>query len=113
MSNRERARKWLEKPVRSTARPALGRSCLGIVLFLAACDPDAQYKRDKAEAWEEPCADKAWLLATTSGSPSAAECPNKHHRMRVQVATTPSKEEIGALVFCECVHDVDASSGKE
>lgn len=48
------------------------------------------------------CADESWLLATTAGSPDNAKCPNPLHHMRVQVATTPSNEEIGALVFCEC-----------
>jgi len=71
-----------------------------------ACeDGDSKYKREKREAWEGACADKSWLLATTAGSPDMAECPNKHHRMRVQVATTPSHEEIGAVVFCECQRD--------
>ena len=89
----------------------MSRVIVLILLMTMGCDrPDAfessehQIARQKHEQWEGPCADKSWLLATTSGSPSEATCPNKGHRMRVQVATTPSQEEIGALVFCECVH---------
>jgi hypothetical protein len=59
-------------------------------------------ERTMREAWEGPCADTSWLLATTAGSPDHATCPNKHQRMRVQVATHPSNEEAAALVFCEC-----------
>lgn len=75
-------------------------------------DGEHQAARHKVEAWEGPCTDKSWLLSTTAGSPDVAECPNKHHHMRVQVATTPSHEEIGALVFCECERDekTDAQS---
>jgi hypothetical protein len=79
-----------------------------LVLVLTSCDffDGTRDQRLLAEArdraWNEPCADKSWLLATTAGSPDSASCPNKLHRMRVQVATTASHEEIGALVFCEC-----------
>jgi len=54
------------------------------------------------EATYGTCHDQSWLLATTAGSPDSARCPNVHQRMRVQVATTASHEEVGALVFCEC-----------
>lgn len=63
------------------------------------------WKREQEERWNAPCADTSWLLATTAGSPNAATCPNKNHRMRVQVATSPSNEEAAALVFCECVNE--------
>lgn len=74
---------------------------------LSACeDPqraaDARAKQLRDRAWEEPCHDASRLLATTSGSPDDFECPNKHHRMRVTVATKATNEEAAALVFCEC-----------
>jgi hypothetical protein len=76
--------------------------------FLAAACGDrkreiAEQIRRAAEArWNGPCADTATLLATTTGSPSDMTCPNKRHRMRVQLTSAPSNEEFGALVFCEC-----------
>lgn len=81
----------------------------------AACDdPDGSKARKQAalEAWEAPCADVSWLLATTSGSPSTASCPNKHHRMRIQIASAPSNEEFGAVAFCECQRD-EADGGDQ
>ena len=90
-------------------------SVLILLSVLVGCDEMngvADTRRREAEkvaTWNAPCADKSWLLATTSGSPSEATCPNKEHRMRVQVATTPSQEEIGALVFCECVRASEAA----
>lgn len=50
-----------------------------------------------------PCRDEAVLLASTAGSPSHASCHHAQHRMHIEVRTTPSQEEIGAVVFCECV----------
>ena len=94
----------------------MSRASALILLLTLGCDrPGAfesgehQAAREKVEQWEGPCADKSWLLATTAGSPDVAECPNKMHRMRVQVATTPSQEEVGALVFCECAHASEAA----
>lgn len=82
------------------------RSLLTLVLLgvmVVGCEPKVKpIPEPKTDPWNEPCADKASLLATTAGSPSYMTCPNKLHRMRVQVATTSSNEEIGALVFCEC-----------
>lgn len=77
---------------------------LVLASFLASgCgDPNAQWKRERREAWEEPCHEVSWLLATTSGSPDRAECPNQRHKMRVQTVTVGANEEIGSLVFCEC-----------
>jgi hypothetical protein len=67
---------------------------------------DGKTTRDYAEKrdaeWNGPCADTATLLATTSGSPSELACPNKRHKMRVTLASAPSNEEFGAVVFCEC-----------
>ena len=63
----------------------------------------AQLQADaRAAAWTEACHDEARLLATTAGSPDKFECPNKLHRMRVQVASKATNEEAAALVFCEC-----------
>jgi hypothetical protein len=84
---------------------------LVVFLMFAACNradgcgPETQEHADKRwaqEKWEAPCSDEATLLASTAGSPDHFKCPNKNHVMRVQVSTTPSHEEIGALVFCEC-----------
>jgi hypothetical protein len=73
---------------------------------IATSDHDSRrWKREEEERWNAPCSDTSWLLATTAGSPDHATCPNKNHRMRVQVATNPSNEEAAALVFCECVRD--------
>lgn len=58
---------------------------------------------EELREWREsPCQDESQLLATTSGSPSKMKCPNRFHRMRVEVATHPSNEEAAALVFCRC-----------
>lgn len=59
-------------------------------------------RRQRQEKWTEPCRDQSALLATTAGSPDTFECPNRLHKMKVQVATAPSHEEAAALVFCEC-----------
>jgi hypothetical protein len=78
------------------------------LVTLTGCEEisgEAAWKREAKEAWVAPCADTSWLLATTAGSPDHATCPNQKHRMRVQVATKSSNEEIGALVFCECPHN--------
>lgn len=56
-----------------------------------------------------PCQDESSLLATTTGSPSHLRCPNRMHRMRVQVATSSSREEAAALVFCECTRDAEGA----
>lgn len=76
---------------------------------LAACDLGDDAQRDiaaaKRLAYEGPCSDTSWLLATTTGSPSTATCPNKAQHMRVQIASAPSNEEFGAVVFCECQRD--------
>jgi hypothetical protein len=69
-------------------------------------------RRRAEEAREGPCSDVSWLLATTAGSPSQAICPNRLHRMRVQVATHPSNEEAAALVFCECRRSDSEDAGK-
>lgn len=71
---------------------------------------DAAYQGELPREHERrfgPCFDSATLLATTTGSPSDQTCPNIRHRMRVEIKTTPSNEEIGALVFCECRRDAD------
>ncbi len=52
-----------------------------------------------------PCKDSATLLATTAGSPNYHVCPNRRHRMRIQIASAPSNEEFGAVAFCECQPD--------
>jgi len=85
-------------------------TCLAVVGALIGCAPTAppQETQEQArgrlrlEAWSEPCHDESALLATTAGSPSSFECPNRLHKMRVQVATAPTNEEAAALVFCEC-----------
>lgn len=63
---------------------------------------DERVARERAGRWTEPCHDQSSLLATTAGSPDNFECPNKLHRMRVQVASKATNEEAAALVFCEC-----------
>jgi hypothetical protein len=71
-------------------------------------------EREQRE-WEAPCHDEAVLAATTAGSPNGFKCGNKHHRMHVQVATTPSREEVGAIIFCECERgdSLDAATATE
>ncbi len=80
-----------------------------IFMFCYGCDQEDEHRRHEAEKREQerreregPCSDQATLLATTTGSPSYYTCPNRRHRMHVQVATHPSNEEAAALVFCEC-----------
>ena len=79
---------------------------IAIAVLAMACDgPEQEEARQRAReeaAWSGPCADTSWLLATTAGSPDRATCTNKSHRMRVQVASSASNEEFGAVVFCEC-----------
>lgn len=58
--------------------------------------------QEEAREWNAPCRDESVLLATTAGSPNSFTCPNRLHKMRVQVATAPSNEEAAAIVFCEC-----------
>lgn len=90
----------------------LGGACL--ILASGCNDWDGAKKRAGEEQerqrllWEGPCKDSATLLATTSGSPSDESCPNKRHHMRVQLSTGPSREEYGALVFCECEREAPA-----
>lgn len=78
-----------------------------IFFILTACESPnlAEPVKNRQIQWDEPCHDQAILLATTTGSPDSFECSNRLHRMRVQVATNPSKEEAAALVFCECDRD--------
>lgn len=91
---------------------------LACAIALAACDdngnPDPNGVKQRAidaeKAWNGPCADVSTLLATTAGSPSEQTCPNKHHHMHVQVASKPSNEEFGALVFCECERPGEAAA---
>jgi hypothetical protein len=73
-------------------------------LALGCESEEGRQRRLDREAWEEPCHDEAKLLATTAGSPSDFKCPNKNHRMEVQVATHPSNEEAAAAVLCRCLH---------
>jgi len=82
-----------------------------ILLILTACESSNQVDpavKLRQTEWAEPCHDEAMLLATTTGSPDRFECSNRFHRMHVQVATHPSKEEAAALVFCECDRDAGA-----
>lgn len=77
-------------------------------LLLAGCEtPNEAQDRYRREEWVEPCRDKAMLLATTAGSPSGAECPNRLHRMSAEVATHSSNEEAAALVWCRCVERLE------
>lgn len=73
--------------------------------MIVGCDQCQTQSCQEKKEWFEPCHDESELLATTTGSPNSMKCPNRFHRMKVQVATTPSHEEIGALVFCECERD--------
>jgi hypothetical protein len=84
----------------------------GLIYWLAQQESTADaFARERREAWVEPCRDQSTLLATTAGSPSSFECPNRQHRMRVQVATTPTNEEAAALVVCECVTPKERAEG--
>lgn len=71
-----------------------------------SCDngpsPAAREQLRKDKEWNEPCASESVLVATTTGSPNSFKCTNKHHVMRVQVTTTKTNEEVGAIIFCEC-----------
>lgn len=78
-----------------------------IWLMAAGIDRGEQkQKRESSEKahelWEGPCKDESVLVATTTGSPNSFQCWNKHHRMRVEVATKSTNEEAAAIVFCEC-----------
>ena len=76
-----------------------------LCLLTLACETETHEEaaeRRAKEAWVGPCHDTATLVATTAGSPSQAECPNRLHRMRIEVTAAPSNEEFGAVVFCEC-----------
>lgn len=73
---------------------------------------DGYARRMEREAWEEPCHDEVKLLATTAGSPDVFKCPNKNHRLEVQVATQPSNEEVGAIALCRCLR-ARADAGPE
>lgn len=85
---------------------------LAVFLFGCASKLKLPLKSHREIEWDEPCHDESYLLATTTGSLSEATCSNRLHRMHVQVATHPSNEEIGALVFCECVRPRDADAGQ-
>jgi hypothetical protein len=87
------------------------------LLAVVACDETsaARFERtgktDREWAqWNGPCSDESYLLATTSGSPNSHKCTNHLHRMRVQIASAPSHEEFGAVVFCECRLDADGGT---
>jgi hypothetical protein len=73
------------------------------LMLLTSCHDLENYGANKRRQreWTEPCHDDSVLLRT-NGAPVSHECANRLHRMRVQVATGPSKEEAAALVFCEC-----------
>jgi len=71
------------------------------------------WKVYEREEWSGPCKDTSVLLATTSGSPSFQTCPNRLHRMHVQVATHSSNEEAAALVFCQCIRAGDGDAGSK
>lgn len=81
-----------------------------LLLAVTACDDhghaDIDDSRRQAAAalaeWNGPCADTAVLVATIAGYTSEHTCANKRHHMHVQVASDPSREEFGAVVFCEC-----------
>ena len=88
---------------------AMPITALTISLLVIGC-AEQQQKRWEQEQWYGPCHDESSLLATTAGSPNSFKCPNKDHRMRVQVATHPSNEEAAALVFCECARPVAPSA---
>jgi hypothetical protein len=83
-----------------------------LLLSLAGCieteDRRRYDERQQALQAEElgtgRCIPKATLIATTAGSPNGARCPHPQHRARVE-ATTKGAEEIGAVLFCECVLD--------
>jgi len=79
-----------------------------LLLAFTACENEGGFEsisHAREREWNEPCHDQSSLLATTAGSPNQFVCPNKNHRMEVQVATHPSNEEAAALVFCRCVRE--------
>lgn len=77
--------------------------CLLVAVSAIACETEEQAAlRKMREEWEAPCLDKTVLVATTAGSPNFATCTNKFHRMLVETASEPSKEEFAAVVFCRC-----------
>ena len=96
--------------LRATIRARKALFVAGILL-LVGCETDHSGFESPGHVarrqWSEPCHDEAILLATTSGSPSHKQCPNRLHRMRVQIASAPSNEEFGAVVFCECRRGTD------
>jgi hypothetical protein len=62
---------------------------------------------------EVPCRDTAVLLNTSTG-PLTMTCNHRRHHMRVQAVSTPSNEDFGAIVLCECDRDtapLDAGLG--
>jgi hypothetical protein len=77
-----------------------------LLTILTGCNYEAKQEEARRQELDRiyngPCRDEASLLATTAGSPNSLTCPNRQHRMRVEIKTSPSNEEIGALVFCEC-----------
>lgn len=74
-----------------------------LVLVVLGCEGTAveTYGQRRNREWFEDCRDESRLVATTAGSPNGFECPNREHRMRVELKTM-SGEEIAALVVCEC-----------
>lgn len=83
-----------------------------LLLAVTACDDhghaDIDDSRRQAAAalaeWNGPCADTAVLVTAIPGYTSEHTCTNKRHHMhvQVQVASAPSREGFGAVVFCEC-----------
>lgn len=64
-------------------------------------DPNYNACHEKGVYYSDMCFNQSTLVATTAGSPNAAFCPNKKHKMRVD-PVTKSGEEIASLVVCEC-----------
>jgi hypothetical protein len=94
-----------------------------LALLLMACGTDRRTGCPNGDGYDsyhcremfemsKPCRDESRLLATTTGSPSAFACPNRLHRMRVEVSRAVAGEEIGALVFCECKRETEAADAK-
>lgn len=83
-----------------------------VLLALSGCNGPSPAQRRAQFEEDDSCRDTSTLLATTSGSPNQATCPNKRHRMHVQVATTASHEEVGALVFCQCERGDAGNAGQ-
>jgi len=93
-----------------------------LALFLAAALPacsscadgidaakDDAAKERKAKL-EEPCTEQAFLLSTSSGSPSSAACPNRLHRLRAGEVRT-SDDEAAVLVTCTCPGAANPDAG--